>query len=92
MTAFRLSREGDAASREAVAEFIGDLAEGTANIITLFSPDAVVIGGGVSNEGEPLFSPLREKVREILPGDKTPIVRALLGSDSGIIGAALAAM
>ena len=52
----------------------------------------VVIGGGVSNEGEPLFSPLREKVREILPGDKTPIVRALLGSDAGIIGAALAAM
>ena len=92
MTAFRLAREGDAASREAVCEFIGDLAEGTANIITLFSPDAVVIGGGVSNEGEPLFSPLREKVREILPGDKTPIVRALLGSDAGIIGAALAAM
>lgn len=92
MTAFRLAREGDAASREAVCEFIGDLAEGTANIITLFSPDAVVIGGGVSNEGEPLFSPLREKLREILPGDKTPIVRALLGSDAGIIGAALAAM
>lgn len=92
MTAFRLSRMGDGAAKEAVEAFIGDLAEGTANIITLFSPDAVVIGGGVSNEGEPLFNPLREKVGKLLPGDRTPIVKALLGSDAGIIGAALAAM
>ncbi len=91
MTAFRLARAGDAAAAEAVDDFISDLAEGTANIITLFSPDAVVIGGGVSNEGDPLFIPLREKVSGFI-GGKTPILKALLGSDAGIIGAARAAM
>lgn len=91
MTAFRLARRGDEAAQEAVDAFISDLAEGTANIITLFSPDAVVIGGGVSNEGDPLFIPLREKI-SCLIGGKTPILKALLGSDAGIIGAALAAM
>lgn len=89
-TAFELMRRGDEAAREAVEEYIDYLATGTANLINLFSPDAIIIGGGVSNEGEALFAPLREKVAECLFSDTTPIVRASLGSDAGIVGAALA--
>lgn len=89
-TAFELMRRGDEAAKEAVEEYIDYLATGTANLINLFSPDAIIIGGGVSNEGEALFAPLREKVAECLFSDSTPIVRAALGSDAGIVGAALA--
>ncbi len=89
-TAFELMRLGDEAAKEAVEEYIDYLATGTANLINLFSPDAIIIGGGVSNEGEALFAPLREKVAECLFSDSTPIVRAALGSEAGIVGAALA--
>lgn len=89
-TAFELMRRGDEAAAEAVEEYIDHLATGTANLINLFSPDAIIIGGGVSNEGEALFAPLREKVAECLFSDSTPIVRAALGSDAGTVGAALA--
>lgn len=90
MTAFSLARRGDAAAAEAVENYISDLAEGTASLITLFSPDAIVIGGGVSNEGDPLFLPLKKKVRELLSGNETPVLRASMGANAGIIGAALA--
>lgn len=90
MTAFKLAAADDAA-REAVDNYISDLAEGTASLITLLSPDAVVVGGGVSNEGDGLFLPLREKVYSILSGDKTPILRAKLGNAAGIVGAAISA-
>lgn len=89
-TAFELMRKGDEASKEAVEEYIDCLATGIENIINLFSPDAVIVGGGVSNEGDPLFVPLRERVTGCLFADKTEIVHAALGSDAGIIGAAMA--
>ena len=62
-------------------------------IVSLLDPDVIVIGGGVSRIGEPLF----EKLRAIVPqrtinryANATPILPAELGADCGIIGAALA--
>ncbi|MCU1276280.1 MAG: glucokinase [Bryobacterales bacterium] len=63
------------------------------SMISLLDPDVIVIGGGVAQIGEPLFS----RLRRITPArtinqfaSETPIVPAQLGSDAGIIGAAAA--
>ena len=90
-TAFSAAREGDAAARKVVDAYIRYLSDGVANLVNLFRPEAVLIGGGVSNEGEALLAPLRKYVGERLYIDaaKVPLtlVRAALGSDAGIYGA-----
>ena len=74
--------------------YIRYLTAGIVNIINIFQPDTLAIGGGVSNESdEQLLLPLRRQVAaHSLPCnyDKmTKIVKAQLGNDAGIIGAAL---
>lgn len=92
-TAFQAMREGDAAGKAAVDEYIYYLACGLANCINIFQPDILCIGGGVSNEGDPLMVPLKELVAKeiysIHSKNQTTICRAQLGNDAGIIGAAL---
>jgi glucokinase len=64
---------------------------GLVNLIHLFNPRLFVIGGGVSNIGEPLFSAIRRTVAEHGIGpmsDGVRIVPAALGDDSGLLGAA----
>ncbi len=94
-TAFLAQREGDAAAAGVVEHYIEMLAEGLANIINFCMPETIVLGGGVSHEGEPLFAPVRERTlaRSFLPqGIERPrIVPAQAGNDAGIIGAALMA-
>jgi glucokinase len=65
---------------------------GVANLITIISPDMVVIGGGVAQAGDLLFDPIRRTVREtanVTPLEKVEIVPAELGTDAGLIGAAI---
>ena len=74
--------------------YIQYLATGLINIINIFQPDTLAIGGGVSNESdEQLLLPLRRQVAAYsLPCNldrMTRIVKAELGNDAGIIGAAL---
>ncbi len=93
-TAFDAMREGDATGIKVVNQYIRYLAEGIANMINIFQPAKIVLGGGVSKEGETLLQPLRALVQEIAyfgGGDvpQTRIVRAETGNDAGIIGAAL---
>ncbi len=93
-TAFNAAREGDAAAKAVVDQYLTYLAEGLTNLINLLQPEVICIGGGVSNEAdEALLFPLRGKVEE-MRYDKdaqvhTQIVKASLGNDAGIIGAAL---
>jgi glucokinase len=83
---------GDAVARdilERAGEFLGI---GIGNVITLFSPEKVVIGGGVSALGEWIFAPIRKTIKErcrAAPVDKVEIVRAALGTDAGAMGAAI---
>ena len=93
-TAFNAARDGDAAAKAVVDQYLTYLAEGLTNLINLLQPEVICIGGGVSNEAdEALLFPLRGKVEE-MRYDKdaqvhTQIVKASLGNDAGIIGAAL---
>ncbi|MDR1892875.1 MAG: ROK family protein [Oscillospiraceae bacterium] len=91
-TAFSAAKEGDAAGQKVVDEYLGYLACGISNAVNIFQPEVVCIGGGISNEGENLLAPLRE----LAAGEdytknsekRTKLVRATLGGNAGIIGAA----
>ncbi|MDR1753797.1 MAG: ROK family protein [Eubacterium sp.] len=90
-TAFDAMRKGDLAASILVNNFIEYLGCGITNIVNIFRPGLVLIGGGLSNEGDAIIGPLTEYVeREAFyadPGNFTKIGVAELGNDAGIIGA-----
>ena len=92
-TAFDAMRAGDPVGKEIVDEYIHYLSEGISNMVNIFQPDILCIGGGISNERETLMAPVREFVAKEQyarnSAKKTAICRAELGNDAGIIGAAL---
>ncbi len=91
-TAFNAMRGGDVYGRELVDEYIKNLAIGMGNIVNVFQPEVICIGGGVSNEKEYLTKPLTELVRQEQYTRNHPVITkiviATLGNDAGIIGAA----
>ena len=91
-TAFLARAQGDEAACKVVEEYIAALGDGLVNLINILRPQAVLIGGGVSNEGENLLAPLREYMRPLIyANDYAPVdvVRATLGNDAGLYGAAV---
>ncbi len=92
VTAFRAEREGDVAAKMVVSQYIHYLSIGVANIINIFQPSVICIGGGISGEGDNLIVPLRERLQHISFGVDNARVRveaAKYRNDAGIIGAAL---
>lgn len=90
----RLAMEGDPSALEAYADAARALAVALSNYCTVVDPAMVVVGGGVSLAGTVLFSPLREFFALYAPTEVNqliPIVPAMLGDRSGIIGASLLA-
>ncbi len=92
-TAFDAMRKGDKAGKEVVDKYIFYLAAGITNIINIFQPEVLVIGGGVCNEKNYLTDPINEIVAveqySRHSEKKTEIKIAELGNDAGIIGAAM---
>ncbi len=90
-TAFAAARLGDATAKKVIEQFVGYLSEGIADFVNILRPEAVVLGGGIANEGEDLFVPLRKAVdeRTYIAMDIVPlkIVGAKLGNRAGIYGA-----
>ncbi len=89
-----LAHDGDAAALEAI-ELIGyHLGVGVANVVNIFNPEVVIIGGGVMGAGELLLAPARAEMarRALPPGrDEVRIVPAHFGVDAGMVGAAVLA-
>ncbi len=94
-TAFDCAKKGDSAAKKVVENFQNYLATGLVSIVNIFQPDKIVIGGGISGEGENLLGPVRDMVhkRNYYKGERksTVIEIAKLGNDAGIIGAAMCA-
>ena len=85
------AKQGDPLACDVVAQAANYLGIGLANLVNIFNPEMVVIGGGVSQMGEMLLKPARKVIKARafrLPARTARIVRARLGSDAGIIGAA----
>ncbi len=91
-TAFEAMRKGDPVGRMVVDRYCEFVAVGIANIVNIFQPDVVCIGGGISNEGKTLTDPICAFVEGENYGrfmTKKPEIRpAALANDAGIIGAA----
>lgn len=94
-TSFRAADAGDAAAAAVVDRYISYLACALANYINVFQPEVLAVGGGISNEGERLLAPLRERVYAEVYNKRQPrelyteIKRAELGGDAGVVGAAM---
>jgi glucokinase len=86
------AREGDAAAIELFEEVGRWLGIGLANLAAALDPGMFVIGGGVSDAGELLLAPARESFRKTLTGrgfrPMPQIVKAALGPEAGLVGAA----
>ncbi len=80
---------GDELCAIIMRRYVRYLAVGVANMMKLFNPDLVLIGGGISNAGDALISPLAEKVKELVLHERQfcPIQQAKLGSKAGMYGA-----
>lgn len=92
-TAFDAMRAGDPTGKQIVDTYISYLATGLINVINIFQPDILCIGGGISKEGETLLAPLRTLIEQERytkhNAKQTVICAASLGNDAGIIGAAM---
>jgi glucokinase len=85
------ARQGDKKSLKVIEETAHYLAIGIANLVNIFNPEMVIIGGGLSNMQELIFDPIRKDFKKyamILSAKSVKIVRAKLGNDAGVLGAA----
>ena len=91
-TAFEAARQGDKTAQLVINEYIKYLAEGMTNIVNIFQPEVLVIGGGISKEGDYLLKPLKERIgRDVYCKEvrQTELRIAQMGNNAGIIGAAM---
>ncbi|MEV0976953.1 ROK family protein [Streptomyces sp. NPDC049915] len=73
-------------------EAVDALADGLVTALTLLDPRTLIIGGGLAEAGETLFTPLRDAVAQRVTFQKLPeIVPAALGDTAGCLGAGLLA-
>ena len=91
-TAFDGMRAGDAVAAQVVDTYIKYIATGLINVINIFQPEGLCIGGGICKEGDTLLKPLaahieRERYSKY-SSHQTRLCVATLGNDAGIIGAA----
>ena len=90
--AFKAARQGDPAAIAVVEQYICYLSEGILDYCNIFRPNIVILSGGIANEGDYLF----DRVNAYLPKERygfprspaVKVVPAILGYDSGKIGAA----
>ena len=91
-TACDAMRMGDEAAREVYDMYVHYLSCGLTNIVNIFQPEVISLGGGISNEGQSLVDAVLPDVHKYQYGsgivDLADIRIAKLGNDAGIIGAA----
>ena len=87
---FAAARAGDVDGESVVGTFLDQFGRALANVIDILDPDAVVLGGGLSNVAE-LYDRGRAAVARYVFSDEliTPIVPNQLGDSAGVVGAAL---
>ena len=90
---FNAVNKGDKLAKEVLNTYIKYVASGMINIINVFRPELILVGGGLSNQKELLIEPLAEYVNDNVFGskylDKINILQAKLKNDAGILGAAM---
>ncbi len=90
----RSADQGDAVAIEVLAETGYYLGIGIANLIQLYNPEILVIGGGIAQAGRWLLEPIVRTVRakaHMVPASTCRIMPSQLGDDAGIVGASVLA-
>ena len=85
-----LAQQGDALAEQAVAREARYLGLGLANLVTMLTPDAIVLGGSVMKSAVLFLEGIRETIVrccQFVPFEKTEILLASLGDDTNLIGA-----
>jgi len=86
-----LAQQGDALALQAVEHEALYLGLGLANLINLFTPDAIVLSGSVMKSAALFMDRIRAVIRSgcrFVPAEKTELTLASLGDDTNLIGAA----
>lgn len=85
----RAAEAGDSVARESLDRYAGRMARGLATIIDVLDPDAIVLGGGMSNVAA-LYPLVREHLSSWVFSDyvDVPVVAGAHGDSSGVRGAA----
>lgn len=90
---YEAAKRGDETALDVVRETARFLGAGLANLLNIFNPDVVVIAGGVTQAGDPLFDPLRREVRKRAFRPAVEAVRIVPGElpgSAGVVGAVAA--
>lgn len=91
-TAFECAKMGDASAEKVVSNYVMYLSESLMNMMNIFRPQMLILGGGVSGQGDYLINRVKEYCAKFdygYHGAPIPeIVVAKFGNDAGIIGAA----
>ncbi|MBA7553974.1 N-acetylglucosamine repressor [subsurface metagenome] len=85
------ANQGDKLGRSIMEETGEYLGTGVANIINLFNPELVIVGGGVAQAGDLIFEPLKKAVQKrafSVSAEVAKIIPVSLGKDCTVIGAA----
>lgn len=83
---------GNERARAVWRHAVDALADGLVTALTLLDPHTLIIGGGLAEAGDTLFTPLREAVHKRVTFQRLPlIVPAALGDAAGCLGAGLLA-
>jgi len=87
---FQLLKEKDEIAQKVITKFVSYLAAGVANIINIFNPEMIIIGGGVSKAGAVFIEDIKnacQKRAMPVSFNNVEIVGATLGNDAGMMGA-----
>lgn len=91
-TCFEAAERGDKTAIKVIDEYEDDLTLGIANFCNIFRPEAVILGGGLSNQGKTLSDEIEKKLKKLHYGFKgTPAVKILISelkNEAGLLGAA----
>ncbi len=90
-TAFVAAKQGDKTAKKVVNKYFEYIGEGLTDIVNIFQPEKVVIGGSISKEGDYLLEPVKEYVKKFDYNRYMPKVKVEISrhhGDMGIIGAA----
>lgn len=92
LTSFECAKKGDKVATEVILNYVHYLSIGILNYCNIFRPECIIIGGGISNQGDYLLDLVKKEIKEANYGMKnSPVVElkiASLKNDAGVIGAA----
>ena len=92
ITSFACAKKGDKVANDVVDEFVSYIGDGLMNFMNIFRPEAVIIGGGISKEGDYLIDKVKAYCDKFSYGypsaPKADVLAAKLGNNAGIVGAA----